>query len=104
MKHEDFIKEYMDIKKKEVKAINEALKNLPAGTFTFKRGDGPYVNCYTHGADEPSQSEVVKVTFPVSDDCGILVRPTYDNEVYEVGALNVAFGDINTILDNMPEV
>lgn len=110
MKHEDFSDLYHAIKMREVKALNDALKNIPedkdncypAKEFHFT--DCPYLNCYTHHSDEASKSAVLAVKYPITSDSGILIRPQDDDETYEIGHTDVGYGDIDIILDYLPEV
>lgn len=43
------------------------------------------------------------VKFPITAHSGILIMPDEDNEYYEIGWNDVQFGDIDTILDALPE-
>ena len=43
------------------------------------------------------------VKYPINPHSGILIMPDEDNEYYEVGYLDIQFGDIDGILDALPE-
>lgn len=105
MKHEDFLGQYIDIKKKETAALNDALERYKGdnpGEYHFKENE-PWVMVTPHNADRSSEAKVLAVKAPVTQDCGIFVETVDDGEKYEVGYLQLAFCDIDTILDNLPE-
>lgn len=104
MEHEDYLSQYMSIKDKEVAAINDALQRLPNNEWQWKWDAAPRVTASPHKWDGSDQVNVVKVKYPVSSDCGIFIQSDYDFETIEVGSLEVAFGDITAILDNMPDM
>lgn len=43
------------------------------------------------------------VKYPITLSSGILIMPDEDNEYYEVGYNDIQFGDIDGILDKLPE-
>jgi hypothetical protein len=48
-------------------------------------------------------AKVMAVKYPITHDSGILIMPDEDNEYYEVGYCDLQFGDIDGILDALPE-
>lgn len=103
MKHEDFLKKYMDIQKQEVKALNDALAQFPNGEYSWTE-DGaasPYVNYDDDGVE---RARVIGVKAPVCGDSGITISTEYGDQPFEVGYKDIVFGDIDGILDNLPSV
>ena len=106
MQHEDFLGQYMTIKKKEVAAINKVLVEYFGGEYHFE--EHPYVTATIPNIDSPQSAKVMAVKAPVSLDKGILVMPEaytewgYDDPI-EIGYGDIAFADIDGILDNIPE-
>jgi len=98
MQHEDFLGQYMTIKKKEVAAINKVLVEYFGGEYHFE--EHPYITATIPNIDSPQSAKVMAVKAPVSLDKGILVLP----EAYAGwGYGDIAFADIDGILDNIPE-
>lgn len=106
MKHEDFLGQYMTIRDKEVDTINKVLSENFNGEYHFE--EHPYVMATIPNTDSKLSSKVMAVKAPISMDCGILVLPEdyaecgYDDPI-EIGYADIAFGDIDGILDNLPE-
>lgn len=104
MIHEDFLGRYMAVKDMEVAALNSALRGLANGEWHWTKDEAPRVTASPRKWDGTDQANVVMIKFPVSSDCGIFIQSDYDFETIEVGALEVAFSDISTILDNLPDI
>lgn len=106
MKHVDYLGQYMAIKVNEVKDINDALTKHFGGEFHFE--DFPYVTAIMPNEDSPRSAKVMAVKAPITTDGGIMVLPEtyaecgYDDPI-EIGFGDIAFGDIDAILDNLPE-
>ena len=106
MKHEDFLAQYTALRVKEVTALNDVLKRYFSGEYHFE--NHPYVTAIIPNSEAPLTAKVMAVKSPVSSDCGILVMPTeyegwgYDDPI-EIGYGDISFGDIDGILDYLPE-
>lgn len=92
----------MDIKEEEKNALNEKLKLFPNQQYTNDDEDDPItgVDCWVN--DEPQHLDVMRVKYPVPDDCGIFLEDE-GGCTYEVGARSLNFGEITNIMDNIPE-
>ena len=67
------------------------------------QSDFPYIIAHFSSCDGHLDSTVMAVKYPVSEHSGILIMPDEDNEYYEVGYNDILFGNLNDILDVLPE-
>lgn len=102
MQYEDFLGQYMAIREKEVAALNKALQEFPNREWEWNSDETPKIIASPHKYDGSDTFNVVKVKMPVTSDCGIFIQSLYDFDTIEVGSLEVAFGNITNILDNLP--
>ena len=104
MRHKDFISQYMQIKQKEVETLNAVLEEHFNSEYRFNNG-GIYIEATIPKTSTPVQARLLEVKAPVTCDGGIFVKPVdyVDEDYIETGYLNIAYGDIDYILDNMPE-
>mgnify|MGYP006388985271 FL=1 len=101
MEHEDFLERYMKIKKEEVTTLNSLLNAHFNGEYHFE--NHPAVVATVANMGKAVIAEVMAVKAPVTSDSGILVIPDDDDDAIEIGAGDVAFCDIDGILDCLPE-
>lgn len=106
MQHEDFLNEYRFIKNKEIHALNDALIKHFSGEYHFE--NHPYVVATYPNTDEPVKAKVMAVKAPISAESGILLQTAEiecdgDDYDFEVGYMGISFGDIDSILDLLPE-
>lgn len=107
MKHVNFTAMYNAIKEQEINTLNEALENIPedeycgypAGEIHFT--DSPYVTCYPYNNEVSSYLPVMAMKHPVTSDGGILVRD--EDDTIEIGYSDLTFGQIDFLLDCLPE-
>ncbi|KGF15389.1 hypothetical protein HMPREF1640_12245 [Prevotella sp. S7-1-8] len=102
MKHEDFLQQYVAILQQEDRVLNEALRNLADKEYHWY-ADFPYVTAELSNCQGHLDAKVMAAKYPVTPHSGILIMPNEDNEYYEVGYNDLQFGDINGILDALPE-
>ena len=102
MQHQDFYHQYATIQEEEVRALNEALRNRTDKEFHWY-ADFPYVIAGLSTCDGHVDAKVMAVKYPVTPSSGILIMPDEDNEYYEVGYNDIQFGDIDGILNELPE-
>lgn len=102
MRHENYYQQYVTIRKKEVKALNETMRNRIDREFHWS-ADFPYITAYLSNCDGHLEAKVMAVKFPVTPHSGILIMPDEDHEYYEVGYTDLLYGDIDAILDALPE-
>ncbi len=102
MRHEDNYQQYVTIRKKEAKALNETMRNRIDREFHWS-ADFPYVTADLSNCDGHLEAKVMAVKFPVTPHSGILIMPDEDHEYYEVGYTDLLYGDIDAILDALPE-
>ncbi len=102
MKHEDFLQQYVAIQLREVHALNETMRNRTDKEYHWQT-DFPYVTAILSNCDGHMDAKVMAVKYPVTHDNGILIMPNEDNAYYEVGYCDLQFGDIDGILDALPE-
>lgn len=102
MTHEDYFQQYVTIRKKEVKALNETMRNRIDREFHWS-ADFPYVTADLSNYDGHLDAKVMAVKYPVTPHSGILIMPNEDNKYYEVGYNDLQFGDIDGILDALPK-
>lgn len=102
MTHEDYFQQYVAIREKEVRALNETMRNRLDREFHWA-ADFPYGTADLSNCDVLLESKVMAVKFPVTPHSGILIMPDEDPEYYEVGYTDLLFGDIDAILDALPE-
>ena len=94
MIHQDFYKKYIDIRSEEVNALNEAIRNTDDKEVHWQ-SNFSYVTAQLSNCDGHLDA--------VSEHSGILIMPDEDNEYYEVGYNDILFGNLNDILDVLPE-
>jgi hypothetical protein len=102
MTHEDYFQQYVAIREKEVRALNETMRNRLDREFHWA-ADFPYGTADLSNCDGLLEAKVMAVKFPVTPHSGILIMPDEDPEYYEVGYTDLLFGDIDAILDALPE-
>ena len=102
MRHEDYYQQYVTIRKKEVKALNETMRNRIDREFHWS-ADFPYVTADLSNCDGHLDAKVMAVKYPVTPHSGILIMLNEDNKYYEVGYNDLQFGDIDGILDALPK-
>lgn len=104
MRHEDFTSQYMQIKQKEVETLNDVLEEHFNSEYRFNNG-GIYIEATIPKTSTQVQARLLEVKAPVTSDGGIFVKPVdyVDEDYIETGYLNIAYGDIDYILDNLPE-
>lgn len=106
MQHEDFLSQHMTIQKKEVETINKILVEYFEGEYHFE--EHPYVTAVMPNEDSPLSAKVMAVKAPITLSSGILALPEnyaecgYDDPI-EIGYGDIAFADIDGIIDNLPE-
>lgn len=102
MIHEDFLQQYVAIQQKESRALNDTMRNRTDKEYHWY-ADFPYVTAELSNCDGHLDAKVMAVKHPITPHGGILIMPDEDNEYYEVGYLDIQFGDIDGILDALPE-
>ena len=102
MRHEDFLQQYVTIQQQEARVLNEALRNMSDKEYHWY-ADFPYVTAELSNCDGHLDAKVMAVKYPITHHGGILVMPNEDSEYYEVGWGDLQFGDIDSILDALPE-
>lgn len=102
MKHENFLKEYEEVRGKEVAALNAALVNFPSQKYLWNNDDKPIVTASPHQWESQDQALVAMVKMPVTQHDGIIIQSRYDFDAYTVGYDDIAFGDITEILNSLP--
>lgn len=102
MRHENYYQQYVTIRKKEVKALNETMHNRIDREFHWS-ADFPYITADLSNCDGRLEAKVMAVKFPVTPHSGILIMPDEDHKYYEVGYTDLLYGDIDAILDALPE-
>lgn len=95
-----FTEKYMALKDEETQTLNRILKMMPRKEYSFDEDGGFSVDCYIN--DSPHRCNVAKVVYPVSSDGGIFVESEYV-ELSEIGSLDMGFGEISSIIENLPE-
>lgn len=105
MKHEDFLAEYMQIKKKEVETLNTALSDNFDGVYHFDDGI-VYVDATMPHTSTPVPARLLEIRAPVTSDGGLFVKPVdyVDVDRIEIGYLDIGYGDIDYVLDILPEL
>lgn len=102
MRHEDFLQQYVAIQLREAHTLNETMRNRTDKEYRWQT-DFPYVTAELSNCDGRLDAKVMAVKYPINPHSGILIMPDEDNEYYEVGYLDIQFGDIDGILDALPE-
>ena len=74
MRHEDYYQQHVTIRKKEVKALNETMRNRIDREFHWS-ADFPYVTADLSNCDGHLETKVMAVEFPVTPHNGILIMP-----------------------------
>ncbi len=82
--------------------MNETMRNRLDREFHWA-ADFPYGTADLSNCDGLLEAKVMAVKFPVTPHSGILIMPDEDPEYYEVGYTDLLFGDIDAILDALPE-
>ena len=109
MKHENFYAAYQTVLMREVKALNDALQNMPEDkedgypAMEYHFTDFPHTTCCNHYEDEPTDHAILAVKYPITSDSGILVRTLFGDETLEIGYSDINYGDIDMILGFLPE-
>lgn len=96
----NFIDKYMAIKNEEKDTLNKLLEQLPNKEYEFDEDEYVSVDCYLN--DEPHHADVKKVVHPITSDGGIFVEDAY-TELSEIGYSDMAFGEIEVIIENLPD-
>jgi hypothetical protein len=100
MIHEDLYKKYVAIRSEEVKALNEAIRNIKDKEVHWY-SDFPYVTAQLSNCNGHLDAKVMAVKYPVSAHSGILIMPDEVHQYYEVGYNDIQFGeDILDVLSN----
>lgn len=102
MTHKDYYQQYVAIREKEVRALNETMRNRIDKEFHWA-ADFPYVKADLSNCDGHLEAKVMAVKYPITPHSGILIMLDEDHEYYEVGYTDLLFGDIDAILDALPE-
>lgn len=104
MRHEDFLGQHMTIQKKEVETLNAVLEEHFNSEYRFS-DENIYLEATIPNTSTPVQARLLEVKAPVTSDGGLFVKPVdyVDEDYIETGYLNIGYGDIDCILDNLPE-
>ena len=103
MIHENFYKKYVAIRQEAIKVLNEAIRILKDKEVHW-HSDFPYVSAQLSFCDGHLEAKVMAIKYPVSEHNGILIMPDEDHQYYEVGYNDIQFGDIDGILDMLPDL
>lgn len=106
MEHTDFHKMYKAIRDKEVIALRNALQKLPLHKYDWDEHNEhcPRIIASPKHYDYACDFEVYKITDNLGYDCGIYLKELESERVIETGYAFLAFGSIDYILDNLPEI
>lgn len=102
MTHTDFLQQYVAIQQNEVRTLNETMRNRTDREFHWA-ADFPYVTADLSNCDGHLDAKVMAVKFLITAHNGILIMPDEDNEYYEIGWGDLQFGNIDSIIDALPE-
>jgi len=104
MEHKDFLGLYLSIKNDEVRTLNKLLNAYFNGEYHFEnQAAKPFVVATLANVDMPVSAKVMAVKAPVTLDSGILVCPEDYEGTVEIGMDEISFGDIDGIIDCLPE-
>ena len=102
MKHSDFLQQHVEAHQDALRTLNITLYHRPDREYHWF-ADFPYVIAKLDNGEGHTDAKVMAVKYPITHHGGILVMPDEDSEYYEIGWGNLLFGDIDSILDALPE-
>ena len=107
MQHEDFLGKYHVIRCEEIGTLNNALTRHFNGEYHFENPYPEVIATYPN-TTEPVKAKVIAVKAPILSETGIFLQTSDrdyggNNQTFQVGYLALSFGDINSIIDFLPE-
>lgn len=102
MEHVDFLQQHTNIQQDALRALNITMHNRPDQEYHWF-ADFPYVIAELDDGNGHVDVKVMAAKYPITPHSGILVMPDEDSEYYEVGWGDLQYGDLDSILDALPE-
>ena len=102
MKHADFLQQHVNGHQDALRALNITMYHRPDREYHWF-ANFPYVIAELNNGEGHTDAKVMAVKYPVTHHSGILLMPNEDSEYYEIGWGNLQFGDIESILEALPE-
>jgi hypothetical protein len=102
MTHTDFLQQHLTAHQDALRALNITMYNHPDREYHWF-ADFPYVVAELDDGEGHIDAKVMAVKCPITHHGGILVMPGEDREYYEIGWGDLQYGDIDSILEALPE-